>query len=71
MVCEAEALALRLAAGPSRAYGVFKALFARDAFLQDHLDAELENIAETAASRDGTEGIAAFIGRRKPVFTGE
>ncbi|MGN6609035.1 MAG: enoyl-CoA hydratase/isomerase family protein [Jatrophihabitans sp.] len=40
------------------------------ATLTDQLDAEAASIAERIASAEGQEGVAAFIGRRRPDFGG-
>src|SRR5947209_3012022 len=70
---EATALAVRLAAGPTHAYGNTKALlhasFSRD--LMDQMDAEVTSFAECASREDFTEGVTAFVERRKPKFTGK
>lgn len=71
---EAEALALaqRLAAGPTVAYGEIKRLFLRAGASQ--LTAQLEDealtLARVAASADAQEGIAAMVERRQPAFKG-
>lgn len=65
-------LAIRLAALPTRAIGLTKRAFNR-AMMPD-LDTVLEYEADmqTLASRtqDNTEGVAAFLEKRPPVFTG-
>ncbi|MBV9522590.1 MAG: enoyl-CoA hydratase/isomerase family protein [Alphaproteobacteria bacterium] len=65
------ALAARLADGPAAAYAATKRLFDRSAgaSLPDQLQAEAENFAQCAASDDFAEGVAAFIGKRPPIFT--
>jgi 2-(1,2-epoxy-1,2-dihydrophenyl)acetyl-CoA isomerase len=69
---EAGALAARLAAGPTRAYGAVKhtllASTARD--LAAQLELEGDTIADMSTTPDGQEGIRAFLEKRKPVFTG-
>ena len=67
---EAKALAERLAAGPVGALGRIKRLLRESAGrdLDAQLDAEAEAIAESAASDEGREGVAAFVERRAPRF---
>jgi len=69
---EVDALAARLAAGPTRAYAGAKA--ALNASLYGRLDDQLELEADlqeaAAATADFAEGLAAFAGRRPPRFAG-
>jgi 2-(1,2-epoxy-1,2-dihydrophenyl)acetyl-CoA isomerase len=68
---EARALARRLAEGPTRAYGVAKALLNQAAGvdrLDYHLDRELEALARIADGRDFAEGLEAFFAKRPPRF---
>jgi 2-(1,2-epoxy-1,2-dihydrophenyl)acetyl-CoA isomerase len=69
---EAMALAARLAAGPTHAYGRTKALL--QATLGDAFDAQLrretEAFATCAATEDFAEGVRAFLEKRRPVLTG-
>ncbi len=64
--------ATRLAGGPTRAYALIKELVngAAKRSLDDQLDAEVD--AQTAAGRtdDHLEGVQAFLGKRRPKFTG-
>jgi 2-(1,2-epoxy-1,2-dihydrophenyl)acetyl-CoA isomerase len=67
---EAEALAARLAAGPTRAYCLMKrALAAAMTNDLDHqLDLERDLQAEAAAAPDHAEGVRAFLEKRPPRF---
>jgi 2-(1,2-epoxy-1,2-dihydrophenyl)acetyl-CoA isomerase len=73
LLAEARALAARLAAGAPRALALTKAALdaSWDASLDSQLEAEavLQGIAGSTA--DHAEGIAAFVERRPPRFTGE
>ena len=72
LLTTAEALAQRLAAGPTRAYGRAVRLLhaAGDATLADHLEAERRELAASGATADAAEGVAAFAAKRKPTFKG-
>ena len=69
---EALALARKLAAGPTLAYGEIKRLFMNAGATQ--LEAQLEDealtLARVSATADAQEGISAQVERRKPVFQG-
>jgi 2-(1,2-epoxy-1,2-dihydrophenyl)acetyl-CoA isomerase len=69
---EAEKLARELAAGPTAAFGRTKRLLLRQATseLAPQLDAESEAIAESGRCADGREGVAAFLAKRRPRFSG-
>jgi 2-(1,2-epoxy-1,2-dihydrophenyl)acetyl-CoA isomerase len=70
---EARALAHRLAEGPTQAYAVAKALLNQAAGvdrLDYHLDLELAHLARSADTADFGEGIAAFLAKRAPAFSG-
>jgi 2-(1,2-epoxy-1,2-dihydrophenyl)acetyl-CoA isomerase len=63
-----------LAAGPTRAYGVAKALLNQAAGvdrLDYHLDQELDQLARSADSDEFREGLAAFFEKRAPAFGGK
>lgn len=67
-----EALAQQLASGPTLAFGRAKALLraAGTRPLPAQLEAEEAAFLASAGTADFTEGVAAFLGRRKPDFTG-
>jgi 2-(1,2-epoxy-1,2-dihydrophenyl)acetyl-CoA isomerase len=69
---EAEQAALRLARGPTRAYGEIRRLFARSLAqpLEAQLEDEAQGLARVAGSEDASEGIRAFLEKRKPAFRG-
>ncbi len=65
--------ATRLAAGPTRAFGVAKGLLNRAAGmdrLDYHLDQELDELARIADGEDFAEGMAAFFEKREARFEG-
>jgi enoyl-CoA hydratase/carnithine racemase len=66
----ARADADRLAAGPTRAYGVIKSLLAAGSALNpfELLELEAEHQAQLFDSDDFAEGIAAFRAKRRPQF---
>lgn len=70
---EGDAMAQRLAGSATLALGQSRNLllesFGGD--LQAQLDREACSMIMAGATRDGREGIAAFIARRKPVFAGK
>ncbi len=64
-------IADRLAAGPTRAYGVAKALMHQAAGVDQldyHLDEELRALARIADGPEFAEGLAAFFEKRPPRF---
>jgi 2-(1,2-epoxy-1,2-dihydrophenyl)acetyl-CoA isomerase len=72
LMAEAAALARRLADGAPRALALTKQALgeAWDATLDDQLDREARLQGEAGATADHAEGIAAFLGRRPPRFSG-
>jgi 2-(1,2-epoxy-1,2-dihydrophenyl)acetyl-CoA isomerase len=70
---EAMGLARNFAAGPTKAFGIAKNLLttAYSESLEAQLDAESRGIATTMGSRDGRHGVASFLNKEKPEFTGE
>jgi 2-(1,2-epoxy-1,2-dihydrophenyl)acetyl-CoA isomerase len=73
LMAEADALATRLAAGATRAYGTAKRLILEgtSSSLETQMEVEAQGIAAMMATRDGREGIDAFVSKRKPTFTAE
>jgi 2-(1,2-epoxy-1,2-dihydrophenyl)acetyl-CoA isomerase len=67
------ALAARIAAGPTRAFGAFKRglAAAATATLAETLEAERRAFAALTRTADFAEGTGAFLARRRAVFRGE
>jgi 2-(1,2-epoxy-1,2-dihydrophenyl)acetyl-CoA isomerase len=72
LAAETGALATELAAGPTAAIGLTKQLIGRslESSLDDQLDEEARLQAIAAAGDDFAEGVAAFLEKRPPRFTG-
>jgi 2-(1,2-epoxy-1,2-dihydrophenyl)acetyl-CoA isomerase len=62
----------QFATGPTGAYGAVKRLLAGsfEQSLETQMASEARSIAERLQSPDGREGVAAFIDKRTPTFTG-
>ena len=68
----AEKLTSQLASGPTAAFSVVKRLLLNSAYdsLESQMEHETRGIADSARTADGGEGIAAFLEKRRPEFTG-
>jgi len=73
LVSETEAIARRLALGPTLAFGEIKRLVneSPDQTLAAQLEIEIDAFARCAGTRDFAEGVTAFVEKRKPVFKGD
>jgi 2-(1,2-epoxy-1,2-dihydrophenyl)acetyl-CoA isomerase len=70
---EAEALAVKLAQGPTVAYGIAKRLIhtsLEDTF-ETHLAREADGIVAASRTTDARAGIAGFVEKHAPEFTGQ
>jgi 2-(1,2-epoxy-1,2-dihydrophenyl)acetyl-CoA isomerase len=69
VLAQAQALAARFAAGPTESYAAVKRLIDASApGLESQLALEGRTIAAQALHPHGQEGVAAFLGKRKPVY---
>jgi len=70
---QARAFAEQLAAGPTLAFGGVKRLLLDSVAnnLETQMALETDWISQMARTRDGREGIQAFVGKRAPQFKGE
>lgn len=68
----AGAVAARLAAGPTRAFGEIRRLLmtVADQPLETQLELEAQALARSSATADAREALTAFAAKRKPVFRG-
>jgi 2-(1,2-epoxy-1,2-dihydrophenyl)acetyl-CoA isomerase len=70
VVTQSQALAAKLAAGPTEAFGAVKRLMTTsEPGLEQQMAVEGRAIAFQATQPHGREGIAAFLDKRKPDFT--
>ena len=69
VLSQAQALATRFAAGPTESYAAVKRLVdASDPGLESQMALEGRTIAAQALHPHGQEGVAAFLGKRKPNY---
>lgn len=68
-----DSIAAKMANLPTKALGLIKKTFNKSLTnnLSDQLELESKNQIEAAGSEDYAEGVAAFIGKRKPEFKGK
>ncbi len=70
---QARAIAVELAAGPTRAYGISKRLLHSGwaETLETQMENESQAIANCARTADAREGITAFLEKRPPKYKGQ
>ncbi len=70
---EAMDLAQKMAAGPTKSYGMIKNLLLNtfSDTLESQMELEARGIAAAANTEDGKAGIQAFLNKQKPEFTGK
>ena len=73
LLIQAKAIAVQLASGPTRAYGVSKRLLHRGwtETLETQMENESQAIANSAHTADAREGITAFLEKRPPKYQGK
>lgn len=72
LLTQAEAAAIKLSRGPTRAYGAIRRLMARSLGqpFESQLEDEAQALTNCAAGEDAREGILSFVEKRKPEFKG-
>ncbi len=73
LLAQARAIAVQLAAGPTRAYGISKRLLHSGWMetLETQMENESQAIANSARTLDAREGITSFLEKRPPKFKGK
>ncbi len=73
LAAETDALARKVASGPTQAFGNYKRLVARsfDRSLSEQMEAERHAFKAATKTADFREGVSAFLARRPAQFTGK
>ncbi len=73
LLAQAKAIALQLASGPTRSYGLSKRLLHNGWLetLETQMEYESRAIADSARTEDAREGISAFLAKRPPKYKGK
>lgn len=73
LLAQAEAMAVKLSKGPTRAYGEVRRIFSRALGqpFEAQLEDEAQSLSRVAATADAREGIKAFVEKRKAEFQGK
>lgn len=73
VLATAQALAAQLAAGPTQAFGGLKRMLntAYSNSIETQLEAETNSIVGMMRTEDGPAGVAAFLNKQKPEFSGK
>jgi 2-(1,2-epoxy-1,2-dihydrophenyl)acetyl-CoA isomerase len=72
LLSEVALLAKSFADGPTRSFGMARRLLheSYSTTLETQMEHEARGIAELSKTSDGVEGINAFAGKRRPIFSG-
>lgn len=67
---EVDAIVSRIAAGPTKAFGMFKALMDADLPLAAHMEAERDHFIAATQTADFQNAARAFVQKRSPTYRG-